>query len=321
MQRISWIDTLKGVLLFLICLSHFSNLSYPIKYLIAPTASYWVPMFFVLSGYLYQDKRSFKNYIHKKTKTLLIPYFFFSFLFSIADPNTYKNFLGGGGIVENIYSIIIVGSGSFKAQPLWFVWVLYGSSIVSFIMIEYIKNNFLKVITILTLSGITLLLSMSQINCLFHIDLILSATVFFTCGYLGRKFIESFKLFYAMAIFTLLVGLIGFWINLGDFHFNQIINYPLFYICPVSLTLSLSIWLKRSKEISPLSWIAKNGIIILASHCYLIFTYDFIIKKYNLYFSSNVNFFMQAIFVFGLLAIIIVPIINRYCFWAIGKKQ
>lgn len=96
MQRISWIDTLKGVLLFLICLSHFSNLSYPIKYLIAPTASYWVPMFFVLSGYLYQDKRSFKNYIHKKTKTLLIPYFFFSFLFLIADPNTYKNFLGGG---------------------------------------------------------------------------------------------------------------------------------------------------------------------------------------------------------------------------------
>lgn len=95
MQRILWIDTLKGVLLFLICLSHFSNLSYPIKYLIAPTASYWVPMFFVLSGYLYQDKRSFKSYIYKKTRTLLIPYFFFSFLFLIADPNTYK--IGGGG--------------------------------------------------------------------------------------------------------------------------------------------------------------------------------------------------------------------------------
>lgn len=317
MQRILWIDTLKGVLLFLICLSHFSNLSYPIKYLIAPTASYWVPMFFVLSGYLYQDKRSFKSYIYKKTRTLLIPYFFFSFLFLIADPNTYKI----GGVVENLYNVFVVGSGSFKAQPLWFVWVLYGSSIVSFIMIEYIKNNFLKVITILTLSVITLLLSISQINCLFHIDLILSATVFFVCGYIGRKVIEGLKSFYPIAIFTFLVGLIGFWINLGDFHFNQIISYPLFYICPVSLTLSLSIWLKRSKEISSVSWIAKNGIIILASHCYLIIIYDFIIKKCNLNFSPNVNFLMQTIFVFGLLATIIIPIINRYCFWAIGKKQ
>lgn len=188
-------------------------------------------------------------------------------------------------------------------------------------MIEYIKNNFLKVITILTLSVITLLLSISQINCLFHIDLILSATVFFVCGYIGRKVIEGLKSFYPIAIFTFLVGLIGFWINLGDFHFNQIISYPLFYICPVSLTLSLSIWLKRSKEISSVSWIAKNGIIILASHCYLIIIYDFIIKKCNLNFSPNVNFLMQTIFVFGLLATIIIPIINRYCFWAIGKKQ
>lgn len=157
---------------------------------------------------------------------------------------------------------------------------------------------------------------------MFHIDLILSATVFFVCGYLGRRFIEYIKQSSTtMAISTLCIGLIGFWIDLGDFHFNQIINYPLFYICPISLTLSLSIWLKRIKEISPLSWIAKNGIVILSSHCYLIFTYDFIIKKCYLNFSPSINFFMQTLFVFGLLSLVIIPIINRYCYWVIGKKQ
>lgn len=96
MQRILWIDTLKGILLFLICLSHYNNLSYPVKYLIIPTSSYWVPMFFVLSGYLYKEGRNLKKYIIQKNKTLLVPYFFFSLLFLIADPNIYKSDGGGG---------------------------------------------------------------------------------------------------------------------------------------------------------------------------------------------------------------------------------
>lgn len=73
MERIFWIDTLKGILLFLICLSHYSNLPSPFHSLTLPTESYWVPMFFILSGYLYKEGRDLKNYFHKKNKTLLVP--------------------------------------------------------------------------------------------------------------------------------------------------------------------------------------------------------------------------------------------------------
>lgn len=317
MERIFWIDTLKGILLFLICLSHYTNLSSPFHLLTLPTASYWVPIFFILSGYLYKEGRNFKNYFHKKSKTLLVPYFFFSFAFLITDPNIYK---GLDYFKYSLYSIFIIGSGPQKAQPLWFLWVLYGCSILSFFILEKNKKNSTKILSTITISCISLSLSYYKINCILHIDLILSATVFFISGYYGKLALGKINNNYIITILTIL-GLLGFWINLGDFHFNQIVNYPLFYLCPTTLTLSLNVLLKKIKNTKFLSWISQNGISILAIHCYLIFIYDFIIRKYNLVLSSPINFSLQTIFVFGILYSIIIPIINKYCYWAIGKTK
>lgn len=71
-ERIIWVDIIRGSLLFLICLSHFGSDLPTVKFLISPTANYWVPLFFLLSGFLFKND-SQNSYILKKVRTLSIP--------------------------------------------------------------------------------------------------------------------------------------------------------------------------------------------------------------------------------------------------------
>lgn len=115
-NRLQHIDFLKGVLLILICLSHFSNLPSFIRVLTNPTASYWVPTFFIISGLLsINSKKTLKESFIRKTRTLLLPYFIFSLLFIIIDPNIYSH---KDILYKNIERIFLEGIGSEKASPL-----------------------------------------------------------------------------------------------------------------------------------------------------------------------------------------------------------
>lgn len=82
-KRIIWIDIVKGCLLVFICCSHFGALPQSIALLTKPTATYWVPLFFFLSGYLFHGNNNFSEYIQKKVRTLLLPYIAFSLIFII----------------------------------------------------------------------------------------------------------------------------------------------------------------------------------------------------------------------------------------------
>ena len=120
-KRIIWIDIVKGCLLVFICCSHFGALPQSIALLTKPTATYWVPLFFFLSGYLFHGNNNFSEYIQKKVRTLLLPYIAFSLIFIIIDWNTYISSVPQ--IKANLYSIFVAGTGSEKAPPLWFVIV------------------------------------------------------------------------------------------------------------------------------------------------------------------------------------------------------
>ncbi len=55
-NRIVWIDNLKGLLLLLNCTSHIMLRPWIISAIVKPTASYYVPLFIFLSGYLCKSK-------------------------------------------------------------------------------------------------------------------------------------------------------------------------------------------------------------------------------------------------------------------------
>lgn len=117
-ERILWIDTLKGLLLVFICLSHFGELPDYVTLLIKPTGSFWVPFFFIFSGFLFTPVSNLASYIKRKSKTLLLPYLFFSVAFILIDHGTYTD---AGSLAVNLQRVFIESIGPAKASPLWFV--------------------------------------------------------------------------------------------------------------------------------------------------------------------------------------------------------
>lgn len=151
-ERIKWVDDLKGIILIMICLGHLSGMvSTPpmVKYVADVFTIMGVPAFFFLSGMLYKaGYTEMYAFLVRKTKSLLVPYILLSLLFTILDPYTFcpqylieilnyprLQWLGSFGLGNYLQSSIeffagdivctMIGISSRATLPLWFVFVLY----------------------------------------------------------------------------------------------------------------------------------------------------------------------------------------------------
>ena len=70
-KRIDWVDAAKGVGILMVMFGHNWLDARYCFYLYA----FHMPLFFLLAGYTFSDKRNLKVYILQKSKVLLIPYF------------------------------------------------------------------------------------------------------------------------------------------------------------------------------------------------------------------------------------------------------
>lgn len=330
-SRILWIDLMKGILLTLICLSHFGDLPRFIVYLVQPTSCFWVPLFFILSGYLFSVKKDFISYLKHKTRSLLVPYVLFSICFILFDLHTYT---GKGYLISNLQRIFYEGIGPYKASPLWFVWVLFGASLLSYLILKNCRNNTLRIIIGVALSLACYLLSSYDLHPPYMLSIILSATVFMLIGYWTKQINERRKyqpvITYVLILFGLWEGVIGMiFVPLGDFHFNVIKHYPLFYLLPAWFGFSCicildkldNMTLQKNYLANCLIWVSQNGLTILAAHVYLVFVFNFFAEKMQLSFSNTVSFILKLIFVFMALYLFVVPFINTYCHRFINHKK
>lgn len=266
------------------------------------------------------SKKTLKESFIKKTKTLLLPYFIFSFLFIIIDPNIYSN---KEILYKNIERIFLEGLGSEKASPLWFLFVLYFASLLHTAILK--TTSFIQLACACILSITAYFFSYYQITLLFQLNIIISATVYMTIGRLLGYLLKSHPTPHKLTLVPIfIIGISGLLIPLGDFHTNKISIYPLFYLCPTAFTYLLLVLLKSidiakyNKYIFHITnYIAKNGIIILSVHCYLIIIYNYIYTHSQLW----INFILEFCFVFGSLYLFVVPFFNHYAYKIIGKNK
>ena len=213
--RISWIDEFKGFVLLLVCLFHIEQ-TFPNAHLGAwHLSALRMSAFFFISGFLFSTKRfsNFKSYFTHKTKVLLLPYLYLSFLFFALDPVIYNFALFPRTptmtvvntipdinntwqyIYWNIAKIFIAGKSSVGAGPLWFVFTLYSVSLLFYMLHELSKwqINSMVFFAVMSIEGLLggWLLNENHIHLPLGIERNLTILFFFGCGYLCKEPIKK----------------------------------------------------------------------------------------------------------------------------------
>ena len=75
-ERDRSIDIAKGIGIFLMVMGHTISNKIALQWIY----SFHMPLFFFLSGVFHSQGKNYKEFLEKKVKTLLVPYFFFSII-------------------------------------------------------------------------------------------------------------------------------------------------------------------------------------------------------------------------------------------------
>ena len=281
MKRYKYLDIARGIGLSLVVISHSCGLS---SYLI----NFFIPLFFVVSGYIYKGGREYGENIKRKAKRLLIPYFEYSaflLLFFILMGRTFRETANSlFGVLysryclfdtttrtDNVY-LFTVANGA-----MWYLTAFFVTSLVYHLVIDRcLANRRFLVGCMLVLTALTMALAELPILLPWSIDIAFVGTFFMIVGtLLGRMdFFE--KKWNPLLIAGVFVGYIilstlnpGINMSIREFGVYGWASVPMFILIGISGSM-LCIWL--GKLISNyaigglLEYLGKNTIIVLALH-------------------------------------------------------
>ena len=302
-ERVDWIDITKGIAIFLMVCGHTG---------IPQSLSNWIwsfhmPLFFFISGLLYNPDKycCLCSLLKKRTRTLLIPFMFFSViaLFMTSD----SSFLSW------------MRHGWLNGCALWFIPVLFLTEMISYAIIKYLKK-YMCFCGIL-IATIGYLLYLKSIRLPYNVDVCFYASLFYLLGYYFRDVIKNYN-FKTYMIFLFAASNIAFsqLLPRTDMACNQCGWYGLNAINAIIGTLMV-ISLSKSFAYIPFKkffmWGGKNSIVILGLSQILNMSLKGIME--NLHLPSVLSSGFRHIVLWILLWWISI-IINRYFPLVIGKK-
>lgn len=129
-QRIEGIDLCKALGICLVVLGHFLETDSLLKICIY---SFHVPLFFVLSGYTQNENSDFSEFLIRKIKTLLIPYFIY-FILSLPYYLITKTQVS---LITLLKRFFMTNGRVIWNSPLWFLPILFVISIITYLLVKH----------------------------------------------------------------------------------------------------------------------------------------------------------------------------------------
>lgn len=336
-QRFEWVDNLKGIGMILVVLGHAYIPMTENKYIL----SFHMPLFFLISGYLFNfgKNNNFLFFIKKKIKTLLIPYFSFAFItyffwliverkFKLGDNN---NISISKPLIGIFYSINQYNYMVFDGV-LWFLTCLFVVEIFFYTINKNITKQRNLMISLVILSIVGYLSSLLlPVRLPWNADVALTAIVFYGAGFLFKSNIErvrmkpnKFKIF--VIISCIVINIIFVNINQVVFMFeNQYGNYICFYMASFSGIMVFTIISMMIKGSKILKFIGTNSLVMLALHQKIYTILSYLIRHiFKLADNSFTNSFLWGSIFTILIIIVLVPvtlIINKFFPVILGKNK
>ena len=245
---------------------------------------FFLQMFFFLSGYFYRDIYTDQPalFLKKRIRSLYLPYVGVCFSFLALNNlfvalNFYKDdqILSAPQMVRGVFDILTLNHGQQMAAAMWFVSVLFFTSIL-FCALSYVLKNILKLQSeygrfclIFLLFTLANYLSVHKLYLPLLIDISFAAIIFYYFGYLYRMNEEKIKINWMMALtaFVVLVFCVeyGTIIMVG----RQYVSLPFILVCGILgiyLNLFLSQYLAKRWKSGVLNYIGKHSFVVLAYH-------------------------------------------------------
>ncbi len=276
LNRIEWIDALKGFAIFCVTLGHLGCNIFLEKHIY----SFHMFLFFFLSGYLDKiENLSFKQYLLKKIKRILIPFISWNLISNLVA------ILMGNSLVEVINTTFLLKGEICWNAPIWFLLTIFLTQILYFVLKKFFNLNDI----IIMLFSFFLWIAFSQKNILLKLNLIPMSLLFYVLGaYAQRKMQNGIGQYlqkrHAMIVCIVFVVLAFINIYFGVIHNVRIVYTKsvfgnVFYclLAAISgiafyvLSFQLFDFLGNNKL---LNYLGRNSLIIMASQFYFFNLYD-----------------------------------------------
>jgi acyltransferase len=343
-QRIGWIDTLKGIGIFLVFLGHL--LTYSQEGIVRYIFSFHMPLFFFISGFFFKHSDAgggSLKFIMKTVRLRMVPYVSFGIL-------TYCIWVSHIILIKNgklqslaplpeslfIKPVIgmLYGNGIHGWLThnvlLWFLACLMITELFFYGISAIADNKTLKIAVILVVFAILGHMDSrySSIRLPFSMDVALTAVVFYGSGHILKGKLLASKITPLFSAPCLAIGLLTAHLNGNvDMNLNRYGNIFLFYISSFSSIygyMYLSRRLYNVKFLSCIGYVGRNSLVFfLLQGPAFIFTSFLVYTALRIKVNPNELTFLRGSAYVLLSMILIAPvsfIIYNYTPFMIGGK-
>ena len=324
-DRLGYIDTAKGLGIIFVLVQHHLLGVEPINNWLL---SFHMPLFFIISGYLYAYKDNYKKPVSQviisKLKGLLFPYltlscivivwhlFFFGVLFPDSKPE------------NTTCEIVLLTISTYGYHAFWFITCLFYSSIIFAFLRKFHLHNIVCIILLVVLLGVLNYSNQIDGFLLRFVVRIGIGVINIYLGFLMYKIInKSTSMVRIILLFSCLtislISLFGyfFWKEYMPYLNISICNFknPLFGFLFAFLNSLFFILLSSMIDNKALRFLGKNSIIILAFHMDIsIELAYFIVDKIPVNLGITVMSIIAIVIEFVFLCLMILCINNHFRF-------
>lgn len=324
--RILWIDYIKGVCMALVIMSHSA---WPNGYnlLFLPI---FLTGFFFASGYTYNNKLSFRDFLFTRFRTLIIPIIFLGVINAIL-----AHIADGKPIGERLCGLLMQRAGQW--DDLWFVACLFTVEILFYIVSCLTHNSLFRLIFsfILSIVGYSYITNYHNVPLPWHIDNACVLIPFFCIGNLIRHspyldqllgYIRSSKGYVIISVIWILyLTTVYVGGNMSvNIHLREYDNYYIFMFNAMIGVVALLVSTVKIEHYSVciiprfIKYIGQNTLVYYAFQFKAIRLVEIIFALVGLSIGSYMGNILGCVLV---CMILILPayIIKRYFPWVLGR--
>lgn len=329
MKRDRSIDVAKGIAILLVTFGHSIYIN---KYLKEWVYTVHMPLFFFISGYLFnydKYKDNYRLFFKKKFKSLIIPYFLLAlFMWIILFIFDFKLKLTASAI--NKFIGIFIGFRLTKHYfCLWFFLVLFFIENIFYFLVKYFKKYLYFIGTALFIISY---FEFKYVHGFFYsIDLIPISLFFLITGYLFKKdfykWINNFNSIIKIVLSVVSLVISYYFAHINTVHYGFIniyqcnIGNPIFYgistFTGIGFVYLVSILIKKNSILEDLG---KNTMVIYAFQNPIVFPVAYYLVDCLALQNRNVIFIFTILFVLPILRLF-AYLIDKYIPIMSGKSK